>query len=237
VLAHDLGADEEPEPRSAAGLLRREEGLEDPFAVRRSDARSGVGDGDFDFARLPRARRRRHDPPSPRRRVDRVGQKVQDHLLELVRVAPHQRQARLGVDRETQPGAREPWSHQIGGVPNEPLEVDGARFSGRTAGDVQQSGDDVDDACDLRHDDGEAPRDVVGQHARRQVLAEQLEMSCHRVQRRADLVCHLGHDAPREPQPLGVAQAALHLEEQRIETLDLLIAPVELTGRLADARS
>src|SRR5204863_8908263 len=50
VLAHDLGADEEPEARPASGLFRREERLEDPLADRGRDAAAGICDGDLDLA-------------------------------------------------------------------------------------------------------------------------------------------------------------------------------------------
>ena len=57
-----------------------------------------------------------------------------------------------------------------------------------------------------------------------------------RVQRRADFVGHLSHDLSGKRQPLGVAEPPLHLEEQRVQLLDLLVAPVELAGGLSDAR-
>ena len=51
----------QPQPRAAAGLLRREERLEDAVPQLRSDARAGVGDGDA-RERLARPPRRCYTP-------------------------------------------------------------------------------------------------------------------------------------------------------------------------------
>ena len=56
------------------------------------------------------------------------------------------------------------------------------------------------------------------------------------VQRGADLVGHLRHDAAGERQPLRVAEPSLSLVELAVEMLDLTVAPVELAGRFADPR-
>ena len=64
--------------------------------------------------------------------------------------------------------------------------------------------------------------------------SEQLEVARHRVQRRPDLVRHLGHDASRHGQALGVAQPPPQLEELLVQPLHLLVALIRLGDGLRD---
>ncbi len=219
-----------------SGLLRRKERIEDALAVGRRDPATRVGDGDLHLI-LARPGTSRHlDSPVGRRGVDRVGEEVQDHLLELIALAQDRWQPGLGAHGEGEPGAGESRADQLGGVANQRVEVDRGRLTGHAARGVEEPADDVDDARHLRLDDAEAPRDVLGQERRRQVLAEQLQMSRDRVQRGADLVSDFGHDAAGEREALGVTQPPLHLVEQDVQLLDLSDPMVELAGGFGDTR-
>src|SRR5438552_3904164 len=121
-------------------------------------------------------------------RVDRVGQEIQDHLLELVVLSLDHRLARPGPDLDDEAGLREPGTDEIGGIAHQLLDVDRPAGAGRAPRDVEQAGDDVDDTHDLRLDDREPARDVVGHDGGRQVLAQQLQVPGDGVERRADLV-------------------------------------------------
>ena len=145
------------------------------------------------------------------------------------------RLARPGPDLDDEAGLREPGTDEIGGIAHQLLDVDRPTGAGRAPRDVEQAGDDVDDTHDLRLDDREPARDVVGHDGGRQVLAQQLQVPGDGVERRADLVRDLGHHAAGQREALGAAQASLHLEQQRVEMLHLMEAPVELAGRLVDA--
>jgi len=130
VLPHDLGRDEQPEPGAASGLLRREEGLEDVLAIRRRDAEARVADSDFHFPLIWPGAGRHLDPSAGGRGVDRIHQEVENHLLELVPLAPHQGQRGLGAHVEVDLAAGQPGANQLGRVACKTVEVDRARLTG-----------------------------------------------------------------------------------------------------------
>ncbi len=221
-----------PSPVPWARLLGREERLEDALAIGEGDAPPGVGHRDLHVAR---PRPRRHLDPSARGRGRHgVGEQVQDDLLELVVLAEHGGQGGIAVDLEGEAGAGQARADEVGGVPGQAREVHGPRLRGHPPRHVEEPLDDLDDAPELGLDDREAALDVRRHDRRRQVLAQELQVPGDRVQRRAHLVRHLGHDASGEREALGVAEAALHLEEQRVELLHLPVAAVQLVGGPGD---
>src|SRR6185437_13275338 len=104
VIAHDAEADGEAEPY--AGRLRREERLEDLLAQIRGDARPGVLDRDREEGALHA--RADHERAAVGHRVRRVEEEVEEHLLELVRIAEHlgHRPARAEEADPLEPRAR-----------------------------------------------------------------------------------------------------------------------------------
>ncbi|OLD95483.1 MAG: hypothetical protein AUG80_16460 [Candidatus Rokubacteria bacterium 13_1_20CM_4_68_9] len=187
------------------------------------DPAPGVADRQLDVA-VPRAGGDGNAAPGWRG-VHGVGEQVQDHLLELVRVARDRGQGHLRRRVEAKAGGDDAGPHDLGDLGDEPVDVDGFRLARRASREIKELGDDLGDPRELGVDDREPAAHVIAQGRRRQVLAEQLEVSGHRVQRRADLVRDLGHDASGQRQAFGVAQRALH-------ALDLVIAPLELGRRL-----
>ena len=105
-------------------------------------------------------------------------------------------------------------------------------LSGRPAGEVEKLGDNLDDPGELALDDGQTTAEIFREKIRWQVLAQDFQVARDRVERGADLVGDFGHDPSRKGQPLGVAQTPLHPEEQLVQALDLLVAPVKLRSCL-----
>src|SRR5581483_5443529 len=115
VLAHDLRAQEEPEAGPARRLLRREERLEEVRARGGGDPAAGVRHRDLDRALRGNAPGGDLDAAAGRRGVDRVGEEVEDDLLQLVRAAVDGRHAGLHAHLEREAGGGERRAHEVGG--------------------------------------------------------------------------------------------------------------------------
>ena len=87
----DAAAHGEPESGAAAGLLRREEGLEHAFAQAGRHAGTGVAHLDLGGFAIGAGTHRQRDGSARRRRVRRVEQEVDDHRLDRLLVPDDRR--------------------------------------------------------------------------------------------------------------------------------------------------
>jgi len=211
VVVDDLRADEQPEPGAALRILRGDERVEDALELGGGDAAARVGDLHL---YLVAARARGHaDGAAGRRRVERVGEEVQHDLLQLAALREQPRHPGVGLDGQLQPRRRHRRPHQLHRLLHEAVDVHRHRRLRRAPREVEEPVDDLAQPSELALDHAQAALDRLRHGQRRQILAQQLQMAHHRMQRRSNLVGDLGHDAARERQPLGVAEVTLHREE------------------------
>ena len=209
-----------PDPRLALLEL-----LEDPLPILGSDARAGVGDRDPDLA--VDSRRAHVDLPAGRRELHRVREQVEDDLLDPSLVAVDHVDLRIGGERDTDPVLRRALAHHhdaaLERLPKGErvhLELDLSRLD---LGEVEDVVDQREQMVPRRDDVVEVLR-LLLVHRADHLVAQHLREADDRVQRRPQLVRHVGQELRLVP--------ARRLE-LRVEAPELVVHPVDVGGQRA----
>ena len=122
MLLDDAVGDGETEPGAGSHLLGGEERIEDALLQPLVDARAGVADEQIDHAFPDRGLDVDELPRRVRQGVARVGQEVDDHLLELDRVADDHRIFRAEIQLHLDLAQAELLVEQREGAPNHAVD-------------------------------------------------------------------------------------------------------------------
>ena len=174
MLLHDAVRDGQTEPGPGANLLGREERLEHVRQHLPGDAGPVVDDLRLDRAATFAGARSHHDAGAALAVVDGllgVEQEVQEHLLELARVAHDRREPRGEVALDTDTRQRELVQPERQGSLDHLVEVEGRALGRALAREEEKVPDDLRHPVRLRHDHLDRPLHRGRDLAREQELA------------------------------------------------------------------